>query len=150
MHPRHRPPGTRRCHTPTTTPGVVFEVRDFDLADRPALARAGNYDAALRAVRWLHGAFFDQLDANGEGAAGMSHGLIVVAVRSGGTPRLPPVRAAPGPKRARALFAPVKANTRRQLLALSRRTERGDGQHRQGRASTSGTHRVHQTTRNDP
>ena len=72
MRPRHRPLGTSRCHAPTTTattlartPGVVFEVRGFDLGDLPTLARADSDEGALRAVRRLHGTFFDQLDANG-------------------------------------------------------------------------------------
>ena len=42
---------------------MVFEVRDFDLVGRPALARARSYDGALRAVRRLHGAFLEELDA---------------------------------------------------------------------------------------
>lgn len=75
---------------------MVFEVRGFDLGDLPTLARADSGESALRAVRRLHGAFFDQLDANGEGAAGMSQRLFVLAVRSGGTPRLLYVSAAGG------------------------------------------------------
>ena len=50
---------------PTTVPGFV--VLDADLPDRPPLAHAGDYDAALYLFSVVQEEFYDQLDANGEG-----------------------------------------------------------------------------------
>ena len=65
-----------------------FEVRDDDLPERPALARADDYPAALRAVERLQEEFLDSLEANGEGSAGLSLRLRVVELAPNWPPRL--------------------------------------------------------------
>jgi len=62
-----------------------YQVRDFDLPNRPALARNDTYPAALRAVEQLHQDYRESLAANGEGTAGLSQRLMVLAVTAGGT-----------------------------------------------------------------
>jgi len=71
----------------TIQDGTRFEVRDADLPDRPPLAKADDYTVALDEVARLESEFFDQLDANGEGAAGISLHLRVDEL----TPDAPPL-----------------------------------------------------------
>lgn len=67
---------------------AVFEVRDSDLPDRPPLAYADDYRAALHTVGWLHRQFHDQLAANSEGATHLSQSLDVVRVGADVPPQL--------------------------------------------------------------
>ncbi len=69
----------------TTT---VFEIRDLDLPDRPALAYTLDYDQALSAIERLHQQFQDQLHANGEGGTNIHQRLIVKEWVDGGPPQL--------------------------------------------------------------
>jgi len=62
-----------------------YQVRDHHLPDRPPLARTGTYAQALRAVEQLHQAYRRSLAANGEGTAGLSQSLLVLAVTAAGT-----------------------------------------------------------------
>jgi len=72
----------------TTHGGTRFEVRDDNLPDRPPLAAADDYDAALNQIDRLENDFFDQLDANGEGATGISLRLRVDQLTRGQPPQL--------------------------------------------------------------
>jgi len=56
-----------------------YQVRDHHLPDRPPLARTDTYAQALRAVEQLHQAYRTSLAANGEGTAGLSQSLMVLA-----------------------------------------------------------------------
>jgi hypothetical protein len=71
----------------TALPRGRFEVCDDDLPDRPPLAAAATYSAALAEVARLHHEFFASLAANGEGGTGLSQRLRVDEVPSGGPPR---------------------------------------------------------------
>ncbi len=62
-----------------------YQIRDHHLPDRPPLARIDTYAQALRAVEQLHQAYRRSLAANGEGTAGLSQSLMVLAVTAGGT-----------------------------------------------------------------
>ncbi len=62
-----------------------YQVRDHHLPDLPPLARTDTYAQALRAVEQLHQAYRLSLAANGEGTAGLSQSLMVLAVTAGGT-----------------------------------------------------------------
>jgi len=57
-----------------------YQVRDHHLPNRPPLARTDTYAQALRAVEQLHQAYRRSLAANGEGTAGLSQSLLVLAV----------------------------------------------------------------------
>ncbi len=69
----------------TTT---VFEIRDLDLPDRPALAYTLDYDQALQKLERLHQQFQDQLHANGEGGTNIHQRLIINEWVDGGAPQL--------------------------------------------------------------
>ncbi len=71
----------------TPLPPARFEVCDDDLPDRPPLATAATYPAALAQVGRLHEEFFASLAANAEGGTGLSQRLRVDEVTSGGPPR---------------------------------------------------------------
>jgi len=62
---------------PPPVPGFV--VLDFDLPDRPPLAAAGDYAAGLLTLA-VQEAFYDQLDANGEGGARVRLALTLAPV----------------------------------------------------------------------
>jgi len=62
-----------------------YQVRDHHLPNRPPLARTDTYAQALRAVEQLHQAYRRSLAANGEGTAGLSQSLLVLAVTAGGS-----------------------------------------------------------------
>ncbi len=62
-----------------------YQVRDHHLPNRPPLARSDTYAQALRAVEQLHQAYRTSLAANGEGTAGLSQSLMVLAVTAAGT-----------------------------------------------------------------
>lgn len=62
-----------------------YQVRDHHLPDLPPLARTDTYSEALRAVEQLHQAYRLSLAANGEGTAGLSQSLMVLAVTAAGT-----------------------------------------------------------------
>jgi len=62
-----------------------YQVRDHHLPNRPPLARTDTYAQALRAVEQLHQAYRTSLAANGEGTAGLSQSLMVLAVTTAGT-----------------------------------------------------------------
>jgi len=57
-----------------------YQVRDHHLPNLPPLAQADTYTQALRAVEQLHQAYRRSLAANGEGTAGLSQSLMVLAV----------------------------------------------------------------------
>jgi len=61
----------------------TYEVRDFDLPDRPPLAYADDLETAKATVEQLHSEFFDQLDANGEGSTGASQSLSITSRADG-------------------------------------------------------------------
>jgi hypothetical protein len=61
----------------------AYEVRDFDLPDRPPLAYADDLEDAKAAVEQLHDEFFDQLDANGEGGSRISQSLSITSRADG-------------------------------------------------------------------
>ncbi len=67
---------------PTTAPG--YRVLDLDLPDRPPLAEAEDYDAALRLLTGVQEAFYDQLDANGEGGGPVRLALVLIPVDATG------------------------------------------------------------------
>ncbi len=62
-----------------------YQVRDHHLPNRPPLAQADTYAQALRAVEQLQQAYRRSLAANGEGTAGLSQSLMVLAVTAAGT-----------------------------------------------------------------
>jgi len=63
-----------------------YQVRDHHLPNRPPLARTDTHaQAPLRAVEQLHQAYRRSLAANGEGTAGLSQSLLVLAVTACGT-----------------------------------------------------------------
>ena len=68
---------------PTTAPGFV--VLDADLPDRPLLAYAGDYDAALYLLTVVQEEFYDQLDANGEGGHTVHLALALATIDATGT-----------------------------------------------------------------
>ncbi len=68
---------------PTTTPGYV--VLDADLPDRPPLAHADDYDAALHVLAAVQAEFYDQLDANGEGGHTAQLALALATIDATGT-----------------------------------------------------------------
>ena len=72
---------------PTTVPGFV--VLDADLSDRPPLAYAGDYDAALYTLSVVQEQFYDQLDANGEGGHTVHLALALATIDATGTIRPP-------------------------------------------------------------
>ena len=76
--------------------GARFEVRDYDLADRPPLAHALDYSSALRVIQRLHQQFWDQIEANGEGAVEASQCLSIVLISGGRSPELQYVSAVGG------------------------------------------------------
>ncbi len=81
------PMSTYQDSNPISPDGLVlgYQVRDHHLPDRPPLARADTYAQALRAVEQLHQAYRRSLAANGEGTAGLSQSLLVLAVTAAGT-----------------------------------------------------------------
>ena len=74
-----------------------YQVRDQNLPNRPPLAQADTYAQALRAVEQLHQAYRRSLAANGEGTAGLSQSLMVLAVTAAGGTELRYLSAAGGP-----------------------------------------------------
>jgi hypothetical protein len=64
---------------------TLFQIRDLDLPERPALARVDGYTAALGEVDRLHQRFYDQLEANGEGGFQAHQRLVVVELGDDGT-----------------------------------------------------------------
>ena len=68
---------------PTTVPGFV--VLDADLPDRPPLAEAGDYNAALDVLSVVQEQFYDQLDANGEGGHTVHLALALATIDATGT-----------------------------------------------------------------
>ncbi len=69
---------THQDTSPLSSDALGYQVRDYDLPDRPALARTDTYPEALRAVDQLHQAYRRSLAANGEGTAGLSQSLMVL------------------------------------------------------------------------
>jgi len=61
----------------------TYQVRDFNLPDRPPLAHADDLETAKATVEQLHSEFFDQLDTNGEGCSGASQTLSVISCADG-------------------------------------------------------------------
>ena len=68
---------------PTTVPGFV--VLDAGLPDRPPLAHAGDYDAALYVLSVVQEEFYGQLDANGEGGHTVHLALALATIDATGT-----------------------------------------------------------------
>ena len=68
---------------PTTVPGFV--VLDLDLPDRGPLAEAGDFEAGLQMLAAVQEEFYDQLDANGEGGAGVRLALTLAPLDASGT-----------------------------------------------------------------
>jgi hypothetical protein len=68
---------------PTTNPGFV--VLDAERPDRPPLAHAGHYEAALYVLSVVQEEFYDQLDANGEGGHTVHLALALAPVDATGT-----------------------------------------------------------------
>ena len=75
--------------TPTSQPVPItvsgFVVLDADLPDRPPLAHAGDYDAALYVLSVVQQEFYDQLDANGEGGHTVHLALALATIDATGT-----------------------------------------------------------------
>ncbi len=69
-----------------TTHPQRYQIRDHDLPDRPPMATAGDYLAAVAEVERLHEEFLDQLYANGEGGNSLWQTLRVDELQPG----LPP------------------------------------------------------------
>jgi len=61
----------------------AYVIRDFHLSDLPPLAYADDLETAKATVERLHAQFFDQLDANGEGATGARQTLSVTSCADG-------------------------------------------------------------------
>jgi hypothetical protein len=57
----------------------AYVIRDFDLSELPPLGYADDLETAKATVEQLHGEFFAQLDANGEGCSGASQSLSITS-----------------------------------------------------------------------
>jgi hypothetical protein len=57
----------------------AYVIRDFRLPDRPRWRTPTTSRPAKATVERLHGDFFDQLDANGEGCSGASQTFAVTS-----------------------------------------------------------------------
>ncbi len=81
------PMSTHQDTDPISPDALVlgYQVRDHHLPNRAPLARTDTYAQALRAVEQLHQAYRRSLAANGEGTAGLSQSLMVLAVTAAGT-----------------------------------------------------------------
>jgi len=81
------PTSTHQDSNPISPDALVlgYQTRDHHLPNLPPLARTDTYAQALRAVEQLHQDYRTSLAANGEGTAGLSQSLTVVAVTAGGT-----------------------------------------------------------------
>jgi hypothetical protein len=73
-----------------------YEIRDHDLPDRPPLATAPDYSAAVAEVERLHEEFREQLDANGEGGTNIWQTLRIDELQPDQPPQQRCVSAASG------------------------------------------------------